>query len=303
MMNSDLRGLNSGWSNAKPSRPSWLTTALAAGAFLGASHLAEAQMSFELEIHSYNDGGNQMYFAWPFISDPSIPVTPDAGAFAVRVQDPAANHIGVINGKLIDPLNFDYTASSLVYSSLADLRTALDVPGWSLTYDVTGVLGAPVEYLFDVDLLDDFADLGSVNMVSPALGSNHPDGSLMSYEWTGPAGMDQLDFSANTPNYSYYAGQNLGTAETTWSPGDALSPGSYEWRVRYKLNLLSSVVVSTPANVSDPNDLFSWGSQGSWVSEGRSEFTVVPEPASYAAIAGVFLMGFSLWRRHARQTA
>lgn len=250
----------------------------------------------EIRLTAGQAPGDAAYYAWPFITasdEFDEPVTQQ-----VKVASPGGNFEGYVNHPM------GWSASSLVYSDPAGFEDELVNNGdWTL-HDFTSIDGPPDPaeqvYSFTVSSNPGFLDGLTGTLVTD--NAHELDLGAPTFEWNNPGGLyDFVNVYLNDlTDTSQSISDLLPGDASSWSPTHTLVPGhEYQLFVNQRRDTTGLVTISDP----EPADSFPyfWGWSADVNANGIYEFTAVPEPHEYAALAGAGLLGFALWRR-ARRT-
>jgi hypothetical protein len=169
--------------------------------------------------------------------------------------------------------------SSATISTSANTPVAVSFTTDSATYSLTSVT----------------LSLGGVNTSSPLMVSIYNDNS-------GQPGSSLTALSGASPtstgNYTFTStGLALSANTTYWVAAATSGSGEYYWNLTTDLS--QSNTGGATWTIGDDTQLFN---SGSWNTISVSAFmsvtaTAVPEPGTYAALAGLTALGFVAWRR------
>lgn len=217
-----------------------------------------------------------------------------AGPAALQAQHINAGALGTDQG---DQLYFENGASFVNTSGYTK----------SLTYATSGTYVGYIQGSITFTALARTAESGETPSVNAAALGSFVEMGIVSV--TGPVGGQFAfwDTGATTPTFSYASGFTVGSPASTWDLSDpatagdagedpfghlhgrrltATVPGSYT--VGFQL-VDTSVNGTGGGPIHSASDVF------------YVNFTAVPEPEEYAAIAAAGLVGFALWRRRAQR--
>lgn len=217
-----------------------------------------------------------------------------AGTAALQAQHINAGALGTDQG---DQLYFENGASFVNTSGYTK----------TLTYATTGTYVGYIQGSITFTALARTAESGETPSANAAALGSFIELGIVSV--TGPDGGQFAfwDTGATTPSFSYASGFSVGSPTATWDlsdPATAGDPGEDPFGHLHGRRLTATApgsytvgfqLVDTSSNgtgggpIHTPSDVF------------YVNFTAVPEPEEYAAIAAAGLVGFALWRRHANR--
>lgn len=237
----------------------------------------------------FGSGGEQSYAFFDVVVD-------DSDIVSAVLSSPSGSIRGGTDG-----------TSSAGFSTFEDMRSEIQDSGsWTLTVGREAALSDPIltEYTFEVDLTGLTAP-ESFFITSPANGSTDVPAGRTLFQWSPPSDT----FASQTVDWNdvttFMSKSSLGSIEI--GPGDSSFdtdlPGlsqsrSYLFFVQYSKEVTNEPGVSIGTPVDEfSNSLGDFGYSIHLHNEAETVFTTVPEPRSWALIAGIGLGSLALVRR------